>query len=310
MKKKKELNFKAPVKDLTRIKEKGKVFKKLYIEFTYGKYEFTLPPKAIPRVIEYILLARSFDETTIYDEKTAKKLQQIDIDLNELNNFIEECINSFFSIKCQYNKTFETPSNPNMNFPHPYNISPNQLPLISPQIRAQPINYQNEAQTWPNYPEMIPQYQKYKILTHYPSNNIQSSHFAHNSDLKTYNHNNFFPQTVYNPNRVQNYIPQNINPDNHLLSNPNLYIPKENNKFGNNFQYDNNFALRNEAMYQDYNKNHLSDLFDLENMPTQNTYKYKRKLFKLDKEKHKKMLELNKERYSLKETLKKLDTKI
>ncbi|GAH12005.1 unnamed protein product, partial [marine sediment metagenome] len=128
VKKKKELIFKAPVQDLTRIKEKGKVFKKLYIEFTYGKYEFTLPPKAISRVIEYILLARSFDETTIYDEKTAKKLQEIDLDLNELINFIEESINSFFSIKCQYNKSFENIYSHNKDLPPPFGMFPNQMP--------------------------------------------------------------------------------------------------------------------------------------------------------------------------------------
>jgi hypothetical protein len=50
-------------------------------------------------------------------------------------------------------------------------------------------------------------------------------------------------------------------------------------------------------------------LFDSEYIPPNNSYRHKRKLFKLDKEKHKKMLELDKERYSLKETLKKLDTK-
>ena len=55
-KKKQALTFKAPVRDLIRIRDKGKVFKKLYIEFEYGKYEFTLPPKSISRVIEYILL--------------------------------------------------------------------------------------------------------------------------------------------------------------------------------------------------------------------------------------------------------------
>ena len=59
----------------------------------------------------------------------------------------------------------------------------------------------------------------------------------------------------------------------------------------------------------DYNRNHLTDLFDSEYNHPNNSYRYKRKLFKLDKEKHEKMTELSKERYSLKETLKKLDAK-
>ncbi|KKK74461.1 hypothetical protein LCGC14_2883540, partial [marine sediment metagenome] len=61
-KRKQEITFKAPVKDLIRIKEKGKIFKKLYIEFEYGKYEFTLASHAIKRIIEYILLARTFND--------------------------------------------------------------------------------------------------------------------------------------------------------------------------------------------------------------------------------------------------------
>jgi hypothetical protein len=309
IKKKKELNFKAPVKDLIRIKEKGKIFKKLYIEFTYGKYEFTLHSKAISRVIEYILLARSFDETTIYDEKTAKKLQQIDIDLNELHNFIEECINSFFSIKCQYNKNFEHPNNNNVNFPNQYTISPNQIHNTAPNVRTQLTYSQNKAQRWHDYPEMSNKYQKYKNLPQYPPNVIQSPQFITNSELNNYNRKQFFPQTAYNPNRFQNYIPQEVNPDNEILSNLNPYYPEQINNPNNNFHNNDQFLLRDEALYQDYKKNHLSDLFDSEYAPSRNSYKYKRKLFKLDKEKHKKMLELNKERYSLKETLKKLDAK-
>ena len=50
-------------------------------------------------------------------------------------------------------------------------------------------------------------------------------------------------------------------------------------------------------------------MFDPEYIQPDDSYRYKRKLFKIDKEKHKKMLELDKERYSLKETLKKLDAK-
>ena len=50
-------------------------------------------------------------------------------------------------------------------------------------------------------------------------------------------------------------------------------------------------------------------MFDPEYIPQDNSYRYKRKLFKIDKEKHQKMLDLNKDRYSLKETLKKLDAK-
>ncbi|MHA1758159.1 MAG: hypothetical protein ACTSVV_15400 [Promethearchaeota archaeon] len=103
-KKKQEKIFKAPVADLVKIYEKGTFFKKLYIEFPYGKYEFSLNSEAIPKVIDWILLARSFDEQVIYDEVSARKLYEINLDLNDLSDFIEEGIISFFNIKCQYNK--------------------------------------------------------------------------------------------------------------------------------------------------------------------------------------------------------------
>jgi len=299
VKKKKELIFKAPVQDLTRIREKGKVFKKLHIEFTYGKYEFTLPPKAVSRVIEYILLARSFDETTIYDVKTAKKLQQIHIDLNELTNFIEESINSFFSIKCQYNKSFENVHGYNKDLTNPFSVHPNQIPNFPSQTPSQFIYPQNRAQPWLNYPKNSP----------YISPTIQSPQFGDNPQIPNYNRKNFFSQNVYNPNRVQNYNPQRINSNDELLNNLNPYIPNQVSNLNNNKYNENDYFIYNQGTFEDYNRNHLSELFDSEYFSPHNSYGYKRKLFKLDKEKHKKMLELDKERYSLKETLKKLDTK-
>ena len=308
VKKKKELIFKAPVQDLTRIREKGKVFKKLYIEFTYGKYEFTLPPKAVSRVIEYILLARTFDETTIYDVKTAEKLQQINIDLNELINYIEESINSFFSIKCQYNKNFENPHNYNKDLANPFNVHPNQIPNFVSRPQHQFIYPQNRAQPWLNFPGNSNFYHKINNSP-YIQPPIQSPQFIGNSQIPPYDKNNFFLQNVYNPNRFQNYNPQRINSNNELLNNLNPYSPNPVNNINNNIYNENDYSLNNEAAFEDYNRNHLSDLFDSEYISPHNSYRYKRKLFKIDKEKHKKMLELDKERYSLKETLKKLDAK-
>jgi len=310
VKKKQELILKAPVEDLTRIKEKGRVFKKLYIEFAYGKYEFTLPPKAVSRVIEYILLARSFDETTIYDEKTAKKLQQINIDLNDLTNFIEESINSFFSIKCQYNKSYENIHLNNKALPNPFNVYPNQMnnnaSRASPQFRYP----QNMAQPW-----LKEQYRPYPDSFNFPGNpqnihpsSFQTPQFMPNYHQPNYDKHRFFSQNLYEQNRVQNYNPERINSDNELLHNLNPYIQNQGGNINNQYNEDDYF-LNKDTMFQDYNRNHLSELFDLEHNQPNKSYRYKRKLFKLDKEKNEKMTELNKERYSLKETLKKLDAK-
>ncbi len=261
VKKKKELIFKAPVQDLTKIREKGKVFKKLYIEFTYGKYEFTLPPKSVSRVIEYILLARSFDETTIYDLKTAKKLQQIDVDLNELTNFIEESINSFFSIKCQYNKSFENIHSYNKDLANPFNVQPNQIPNFLSRESSQFIHPQNRAQPWLNFPGNSNFFHKINNSP-YLQPHIQPTQFIGNSQIPPYDKNSFFLQNFYNPNRFQNYNPQRINLDNELLNNLNPYISNPINNINNNRYNENDYSLNNEATFEDYNRNHLSDLFE------------------------------------------------
>ncbi|GAH35587.1 unnamed protein product, partial [marine sediment metagenome] len=151
-KKKQEGIFKAPVKDLTKVQIRGKIFKKLYIEFPYGRYEFSLPPNSISRVLDYIMLARSFDETIVYDKEAAKKLFNIEVDLSDLANFIEEAINSFFSLKCQYNNVkpisgmanyVQMPQTINQNSNYMPNTVPNQ-PFYNP--------YQNNNPNDPNFP--------------------------------------------------------------------------------------------------------------------------------------------------------------
>ena len=129
------------------------------------------------------------------------------------------------------------------------------------------------------------------------------------------NQSKFFPQNFINPNRFQNYNPQNINP------NYEEFIDVEERDVlargleqaqGFNPQYPNQInpnVLNEKSTFQDFNNNHLSDLFNSNNSLTQQSYRHKRKLFKLDREKNEKMLELEKDRYSLKATLKKLETK-
>jgi hypothetical protein len=62
-------------------------------------------------------------------------------------------------------------------------------------------------------------------------------------------------------------------------------------------------------IYQEYSKNHLSDLFNSDYTLSHENYMQKKRISKLEKIKRKKMLELEKEKYSLEETLKTLDSK-
>ena len=319
IKKKVELSFKAPVKDLIRIKEKGKLFKKLYIEFEYGKYEFTLPPKAIKRVIEYILLARTFDETTIFDKKSAEQLQELDIDLNMLIDFIEESINSFFSLKCQYNKGYGNLQNYNKTLSKNVNFQPNQIQHISSQMYPQVSSQynQNLMQPIPNNPVISYPNNQYipENLNSYPEI-FQSPELLHNyrNQLNQYTpqnqyQNKFFMQNLYNPTRFQNYNPQPNNRYNNQfngINNRHNIMRKLDQAHDFN---ENSIISDDESTFQEFNRNHLSSLFNSDDIFTGKSFRHKRKLYKLDKEKQKKMSELEKERYGLKVTLKKLEKK-
>ena len=66
--------------------------------------------------------------------------------------------------------------------------------------------------------------------------------------------------------------------------------------------------LHDNRYYNDFSKNHLSELFDHNEFPN-SLNKMPKRYSKQAREKHKEMSELEKERYGLDETLKALDTK-
>jgi hypothetical protein len=224
IKKKQDLIFKAPVSDLIRIKEKGTIFKKLYIEFAYGKYEFSMPDNdSISRVIEYILLARNYDETAIFDKDSARKLNNIEISLKKLKNFIEEGINSFYSLKCQSNNTNikdlneiysgkipgfledREESRNNENQFNPYN-NPNYYQRFSNMNPKE--NYQSFS------PQDLPFYFGSQPYEEYSNSNNPNNPICHYDGGRYRNpsieskRNVFFLQNLQNPNRFQNYNPE------------------------------------------------------------------------------------------------------
>ncbi|MHA1492334.1 MAG: hypothetical protein ACTSRI_22110, partial [Promethearchaeota archaeon] len=155
-----------------------------------------------------------------------------------------------------------------------------------------------------------------------------------------YNENGFNVQNLFNPNRFQNYEPQRYNNpyynqasdleeknllmkkleqaqkygqrfpnQNHDFKND-LFSPPILNKGGDSW-FDKNVNLHNDRQrsYQQFNKNHLSDFFKSKYVPMIDPYASKEDLFEENRENRKKMQELKKEKYSLKETLKKLEAK-
>jgi len=311
-KKKQEGIFKAPVSDLTKVQIRGKIFKKLYIEFPYGRYEFSLPPNSISRVLDYILLARSFDETVIYDKEAAKKLFNVEVDVSDLTNFIEEAINSFFSLKCKYNNI-----KPNNGFANSsqvrqeYNQNPNYIPNInSNQPQFNP--YQNNNSNHPNFP-------------YYPNPNFTPP---------IYDQNEFFLQNLFNNNRIQNYEPTSFDDvfgssftnaeEKNLLMRKLEQLQKHGRIFPNpppnnsqifnglkknSMHYGSSGISRQIPQYQDYSKNHLSEFFNRDSVSdylTEGSNHYSKKH---SKTRRKKMFNLQKEKFSLEETLKALDSK-
>ncbi len=329
IKNKQNLIFKAPVEDIIRIKEIGKLFKKLYIEFAYGNYELTLPNDAISRVIEYILLARNFDETSIYDKKSWQKLTNIDIDLSSLKNFIEEGINSFFSLRCNINS------------------EKNQIKIQNSQHINQFQSYDGDSNISPNY------YNNYQNSNHFDSNfNNQRNFFSSNDKPPFYQNNpnacNYFPSNNYNdkggfenrfdlqqfkncPSRYHNY---NKNPNSNKEEKSFLMKKLEQaqkeygqpflnqvNRAANDFM---NFRSLNRSSqswvntphinsdFPDYNRNHFSEYFQNERFPSNYQGRsdfefnsYEKELEDLQEKYNK----LEGERYSILETMKKFENK-
>ena len=340
-KRKKEVIFKAPVKDLIKIKSQGKMFKKLYIEFPYGRYEFTLPPNNITRVLDYIILARNFDETIKYDQETAERLNNIYIELNDITAFIEETINSFFSLKCQYNSINQ---NSEIQIPISRTGQPNYNPPEIPNNQQQqyriynnnPINYIPYAPPQ-NYqvpqPTPTPQFQN-----HFPQQNVYPNQNPENminyGTPRIYNQynqpiydNRFIPQNLYDPNRIQNYERnrfttknQRIDPNHKKIlmrqleqvqKNGLLHSPEINGPYDIHQREQGSYTNINEgkrSIYNDYSKNHLSEYFNQESLDSNDTYS-NRKYSKKQKDKFRKLRDFEKEKYSLDETLKALDTK-
>jgi predicted transcriptional regulator len=238
LKEKQNLIFKAPVEDIIRIKEIGKLFKKLYIEFAYGNYELSLPNDAISRVIEYILLARNFDQTNIYDKKAWQKLNNKDIDLSSLNNFIEEGINSFFSLRCNMNNEKNRASDSQFqdsNGFHPSESIPDNPPSPYDHQNYNPHNNHKNHQNQDhrnnqNYNRQSNQYPNNHRSNSYnqPFHN-QKAPYSYNRQTSSYQHG----QNNRNPHPKNHYHNQN-NRRSHS-SDPHCNVRDFDDKFVNQF---------------------------------------------------------------------------
>ncbi|TFG19159.1 MAG: hypothetical protein EU529_16620 [Promethearchaeota archaeon] len=302
IKKRKDLIFKAPIEDLIKIKDKGKLFRKLFIQFDYGKYEFSFPSNLISKIMEYILLARAFQENDIYDHGSAKQLHEMDLDLSDLVRYIEESIHSFFSIKCQINQN-----------------------IINNKNKDEEPYFNNLL----NYPQYWPQ----KGYNNYSMNNPAEESTLYsdiNSQSPIPEDHNYY-RNIYNPYMHQNFRPM----DNHQYNGRFRDVDERNilmkrlekvQKFDQQFppathglrgdfersnyrDFNPPFHDNNYHSFNDFHKNHLYDLFNHEEPSIDNILYDDEHLFEFDKKLYNKLVDYKKERFSLKETIKKLDAK-
>ncbi len=279
IKKKKKMIIKIPIKDLNSMDRKGK--RGIHLDFTFGKYEFQLPKQTNTQVLEYIAFAQYFDNKTKDLLEAGKKLQTMDLDLNNVINFIEEAINSFFSLKCKYNKSNSTSSssqeteNGIKSYSHHSNeqVSNNQFGSVLNQQSNYYLpsrgytsggSFENQPGYSNNYPRM-------------PS----GQDFNNNLDR---NDRNYLFRRV---GRFQSDFPDPSYPIN-------SYDTEWFHKAGLNRHSNIEDIPFIDPTYENYNKYHLSDYF----VPNPRHM-----------EESKRMRELKKERYSLHMTLKKLDEK-
>ncbi len=341
LKKKKQLSFKAPVEEIRRIKEKGKLFKKLYLEFEYGKYELSIPSKIISQVIEYILLARCFEETNIFNYDTATRLLELELDLSRLKNFIEENINTLYSLKAIHNREQQDKIRKQLSQINKPNDTSNynqlQASYQSPPVNPSEIHPPNNL----NYPQSIQNFSQ-PLNQYYP---LHSPNYGQQISNQYQSNPIFYRQNPHTPNRIQNYKSEDFyNPirDDPSIS-PNLQekvsMRRELNKAQNysgqgKSKID---AIINELMklkmalevsqthetenrdfsrsnhrrlFHDYNRNHLSGYFDQDaeeygKSSFNSSSNYSKKVSVL----YQKAQDLNKERICLTETLRELDTK-
>jgi hypothetical protein len=286
----------------------------------------------------------------VFDKVAAKKLYDIDVDLSDLTNYIEETINSFFSIKCQYNNinsnnVYVNHHNANPLFNQNLRNLPNQISLQAPYNQNQPTypnNFSypfNKYQNYKNVPGNPSLYQKNEGFSNQGFGQIQSpeglNHYGNTlrHDIPpNYNQNEFFMQNLYETGRIQNYDPIRPNSGyknkfsdaeekNFLMRKLEQLqrsgAPSSNPLHRNNFDersyepayYQLNERVRQMPQYNEYSRNHLSELFNNGNMSNQPNDLPRPNSKKMNKIRRKKMFELEKEKYSLEETLKTLESK-
>ncbi|MHA1112082.1 MAG: hypothetical protein ACTSRE_13320 [Promethearchaeota archaeon] len=173
VKKKTQLILTLNLDELTRVRVRGLLLKKLILEFGQDKYVFLLPKKNLSQLESYIEKARVFDNNRI-DREMLYGLKHVDVTIQEFRNALESTIISLLGYKTailddndpfgvdqlsQYDQVmdprgYQEPQN-YYNAPQPHPQNPHN------QFRSQPHN-QYQSQPHPQYSPPHTQYMKPK----------------------------------------------------------------------------------------------------------------------------------------------------
>jgi len=268
IRKKANLLFKITHDEFKRIKIIGTLRKRLYMEFVYGRYYFAVNSAKRNNVIDYIENARIFDENHIYDLESANELIAIKLTLKDLHDFIEQNISFLLSLICNQNNFYQ---------PLPYNsINQSEYNLNHGQ------NYRF-ANPNPNY------------ATGYHRAPVNGMDHIQN-DLY-FNENNYISKKLRETQVHQSQYPPPTNtspPYRQDVCFP-QFIQVQNNPYNQRYPNTNSFFDQNSPMQQSNTGNEYQ--FD-NSQPS---------LIHQTKNKKTQLLELQKEEYSLQQTIKVLD---
>lgn len=354
--KKTDMIFKAPVNDITKVAEKGRFPKRLYIQFEYGKYEFSMNSDDFAETMEHINLAREFNDDSAFDRDSAEELRTVDISLSDIKNYIEEGINSFFNLKCVYNNKQVSKIDaykqmiPKGNDPLEQGF---QKPMVSEQtenmwnVRAPSSDLEYKKPASMNFRQAMHadlNFQQFPQPARAVNSNQAYQPRTSRASQVNYYKNNYYQQDPFRTDRYQNYEPahpqESMRPENYYhghqgnphyqeedIINNRKILMGQLNKVSRTIPSmeasdpmstltpsgpPKEFSKSPGSYMTNFHRNHLSQHFEPKSEVKEAPYPRYRSPFDRDREEEQNDQEINelkKSRFSIKQTLKKLDAK-
>ena len=215
--KKKTLLFSVDLGDLQEADIKGKIQKKVTLDFVNSMYEFKVSKEDREKLLDWLQIAINYDTTNIIDENNMKLLLKYKLTLNlfedELENAIYQLIGFHGSNQAQTNTA---PSNPNQIL-HAQMFRNQRLPYQTQAQSTAHTHVQHQAQNQPQYHNQFPEQDPY--MTQFQAPKQQMYRNQNQAPEQNYRIPNQAPkQQIYgNQNQApkqQTYGNQNQNQDN------------------------------------------------------------------------------------------------